>query len=72
MLKKKNKGKDKALKHFDDFYTSVYGSSWERMREAMLMENNKYIAIVNNFSEHDAITEKLSVSLNINIHIIYN
>ncbi|KAK0087205.1 hypothetical protein PV325_001574 [Microctonus aethiopoides] len=72
VLKKKNKGKDKALKHFDDFYTSVYGtSSWERMREAMLKENNKHIAIVNNFSEHDAITEKLSLLGAMNLKSLY-
>jgi hypothetical protein len=51
----------KALKHFDEFYGNVYGKSWQDIREALLMKNHKYIAIVNSYSDIDRIKSELEV-----------
>jgi len=51
----------KALKHFDEFYGNVYGKSWQDIREALLMEKHKYIAIVNSYSDIDRIQSELEV-----------
>lgn len=53
----------RALKHFDDFYGNVYGKSWENIRTALLMEEHKYMAIVNSFSDIDRIQLELEVYL---------
>lgn len=42
--------KNRALEHFDDFYKSVFGPKWPRIRAALLTEH-KFAAIVNNFGD---------------------
>ncbi|XP_025425771.1 5-methylcytosine rRNA methyltransferase NSUN4 [Sipha flava] len=58
VAKKKIHPKDKALEHFDDFYGSVYGKRWKSIRLALLLPH-KYIAVVNNFSDADKISQEL-------------
>lgn len=60
VIKKKTHPKDKALEHFDDFYGSVYGKQWKSMRLALLSPH-KYMAIVNNFSNAEKISQELEV-----------
>ncbi|XP_015126786.1 5-methylcytosine rRNA methyltransferase NSUN4 [Diachasma alloeum] len=61
VLKKKKNAKDKALEHFNDFYSTVYGSVWPHIRAAMLKKTHKYVAIVNNFSDTEDIVQKLQL-----------
>ncbi|CAN7988060.1 unnamed protein product, partial [Ixodes hexagonus] len=41
-------GKEKALRHFDEFYSGVYGTEWPSIRLALLCPN-KPCAVVNSF-----------------------
>lgn len=61
MIKKKIAPKDKALAHFNDFYSSVYGDTWPNIRSALMKKRTKYIAIVNNFSDTERTIEQLQV-----------
>jgi len=63
VIKKKKTHMDRALKHFDEFYGDVYGKSWKSIRTALLMEEHKYVAVVNCFSDTDRIKEELEVYL---------
>jgi len=63
VIKKKKTHMDKALKHFDEFYGDVYGKSWESIRTALLIEEHKYMAVVNSFSDIDRIKSELEVYL---------
>lgn len=67
-MKKKIHPKDKALQHFDDFYSSVYGKRWKSIRVALLSPH-KYIAIVNNFSNPEKVSQELEVTQKINIYM---
>ncbi|XP_001607372.1 5-methylcytosine rRNA methyltransferase NSUN4 [Nasonia vitripennis] len=71
MLKRKKPSTKKALDHFDDFYQSVYGSDWANIRSALLSENNKYIAVLNNFSDTERICEELQALGAMNLKDIY-
>ncbi|XP_008547250.1 5-methylcytosine rRNA methyltransferase NSUN4 [Microplitis demolitor] len=70
-LKKKNVPKEKALAYFDDFYQTIYGAMWPAIREAMLCERHKYVAVVNNFSETEKIVEKLQLLGAMNVRDLY-
>ncbi|XP_033228360.1 5-methylcytosine rRNA methyltransferase NSUN4 [Belonocnema kinseyi] len=69
--KAKKKPKDKALDHFDDFYQSVYGKGWPDIREALLQEKSKYLAVVNNFSDSERVREELESLGAIDLRSIY-
>ncbi|KAK2585917.1 hypothetical protein KPH14_010501 [Odynerus spinipes] len=71
-LKKKKTHKDRALAYFDDFYAKVYGKSWDDIRTALLQEDNKYIAVVNNFSDADRIQTVLENHGAINVKSLYD
>ncbi|XP_075233973.1 5-methylcytosine rRNA methyltransferase l(2)10685 isoform X2 [Lycorma delicatula] len=43
----------KALEHFDDFYSSVYGKTWKSIRVALLSPQ-KYCAVINNYDNSEA------------------
>ncbi|XP_012288195.1 5-methylcytosine rRNA methyltransferase NSUN4 [Orussus abietinus] len=64
--------KDKALEHFDDFYASVYGKTWESIRAALLSEHNKCMAVINNFSDTERVFSSLEESGAINVKSLYN
>lgn len=49
------------MTYFDDFYDKVYGKAWNDIRTALLQEENKYIAVVNNFSDVERIQTSLEV-----------
>lgn len=62
-IKRKKTGKYIALKHFDEFYSTVYGNKWKEIKEALLMEEHKYMAVVNSFSDIARIKTELEVCL---------
>ncbi|XP_076626824.1 5-methylcytosine rRNA methyltransferase l(2)10685 [Colletes latitarsis] len=72
VLKKKKTAKDKALEHFNEFYGTVYGDSWKDIRAALLKENSKYLAVVNNFSDTDRIRSNLELLGAIHLKALYN
>ncbi|XP_031850578.2 5-methylcytosine rRNA methyltransferase l(2)10685 [Nomia melanderi] len=72
VLKKKKTAKDKALDHFDEYYGSVYGESWEGIRAALLDEKTKYMAVVNNFSDVQRIQTELQLLGAIHLKSLYN
>lgn len=72
VLKKKKSSKDKALEHFDDFYGSIYVKHWESIRTALLEEESKYMAVVNNFSDIERIQSDLELLGAINLKALYD
>ncbi|XP_015171361.1 PREDICTED: 5-methylcytosine rRNA methyltransferase NSUN4 [Polistes dominula] len=72
VLRKKKQSIDKALEYFDDFYAKVYGKAWENIRTALLQEETKYIAVVNNYSDVDKIQTTLENCGAINLKSIYD
>lgn len=70
-IRKKKTHMDRALKHFDEFYGNVYGKSWESIRTALLMEEHKYMAVVNSFSDIDRIKSELESHGAMNLKTIY-
>ncbi|KYQ60408.1 Putative methyltransferase NSUN4 [Trachymyrmex zeteki] len=71
VIKKKKTYMDTALKHFDEFYGNVYGKSWEHIKTALLMEEHKYMAVVNSFSDIDRIKLQLESHGAMNLKTIY-
>ncbi|KYN29676.1 PREDICTED: 5-methylcytosine rRNA methyltransferase NSUN4 [Trachymyrmex cornetzi] len=71
VIKKKKTHMGKALKHFDEFYGDVYGKSWENIRSALLIEEHKYMAVVNSFSDIDRIKSELESHGAMNLKTIY-
>ncbi|XP_012535775.1 5-methylcytosine rRNA methyltransferase NSUN4 [Monomorium pharaonis] len=71
VLKRKKTHMDKALNHFDEFYGNVYGKSWESIRTALLMEEHKYMAVVNSFSDINRIKAELESQGAMNLRTIY-
>lgn len=61
---------DRALKHFDDFYGSVYGARWPGMRAALLSEP-KYIAVVNNFGDSEETQRMLEADGAMDLRLVY-
>ena len=50
----------RALEHFDDLYEKVYEKAWPSIRLGLLSQQ-KYVAIINNYSDKDKISTKLQV-----------
>ncbi|CAK9809363.1 5-methylcytosine rRNA methyltransferase NSUN4 [Anthophora plagiata] len=71
-LKKKKTAKDKALEHFDEFYAAVYENNWLDIRAALLKEESKYIAVVNNFSDTERIRSDLELLGAIHLKNLYD
>ncbi|EZA58657.1 hypothetical protein DMN91_008632 [Ooceraea biroi] len=71
VIRKKKTSMDKALKHFDEFYGDVYGKSWQDIKTALLMEDHKYAAIVNTYSDMDRIKSELESQGAMNVKAIY-
>lgn len=71
-LRKKKFPRDKALQHFDEFYATVYGRLWPGIRAALLDENHKYVAIVNNYSDPDRIKADLKSQGAMNLKTVYD
>ncbi|XP_043496222.1 5-methylcytosine rRNA methyltransferase NSUN4 [Polistes fuscatus] len=72
VIRKKKTSKDKALEYFDDFYAKVYGKAWDKIRTALLQEETKYIAVVNNYSDVEKIQTTLENCGAINVKSIYD
>lgn len=62
--------KDKALDHFDDFYKQVFTANWEWIREG-LIRPQKYVAVVNNFSDNEATMVKLEEEGALNMRTLF-
>ncbi|CAL7946971.1 unnamed protein product [Xylocopa violacea] len=71
IVKKRRTPKDKALEHFNDFYGSVFGDRWIAIRCALLKEESKYVAVVNNFSDTERIRSELESLGAINLRRLY-
>ncbi|XP_076755521.1 5-methylcytosine rRNA methyltransferase l(2)10685 [Xylocopa sonorina] len=71
-VKKRRTPKDKALEHFDDFYGNVYGNRWPDIRSALLKQESKYMAVVNNFSDTERIRSELESLGAINLRSLYD
>lgn len=70
-LKNKKWGSDYALENFDEFYKPLYGQKWASIRLALLSQQ-KYCAIVNNFSDVDQ-TESILQEIGAqNIRTVFN
>lgn len=70
VLRKLEKPTEKALNHFDDFYKEVYSTKWENIKKALLAEK-KYIAIVNNFGDSEAVISDLEKLGALNIRKLF-
>ena len=46
----KKSSKNQALEYFDFYYAPLFGTEWNKMRLALLT-GQKYIALINNYSE---------------------
>lgn len=71
VIRRRKTAKDRALKHFDEFYKTVYKKSWNDIREALLREEHKYMAVVNSFSDIDRIKSELELLGAMNLRAIY-
>lgn len=58
------------MENLDDFYGNVYGFRWKSMRLGLLCKS-KYIAMVNNFSEPERVSDILEREGAINVREIY-
>ncbi|XP_046918583.2 5-methylcytosine rRNA methyltransferase l(2)10685 [Dermatophagoides farinae] len=71
------KGKNKvyntelALRHFDSFYSKIYGNQWQSIRLGLLSPK-KYAAIVNNFVDFESIEIELRQLGAYNLRYIYD
>lgn len=72
MLRKKVAAKDKALQYFDEFYKTVYGDSWENIRQALLKEQSKYMAVLNNFGDTKETIQKFELMGAVNLKEVYD
>ncbi|XP_003704061.2 5-methylcytosine rRNA methyltransferase l(2)10685 isoform X2 [Megachile rotundata] len=72
VLKKRKTSIDKALEHFDDFYATVYGKVWEDIRAVLLGKSNKYVAVVNNFSDSAKAQSDLELLGAVNLKNVYD
>ncbi|KAK9888174.1 hypothetical protein WA026_000443 [Henosepilachna vigintioctopunctata] len=61
----------KALDHFDDFYNQVFGKKWKEIRTGLLGKQ-KYVAVVNNYSDSSSICKKLEYGGALNIRKLFN
>ncbi|GJQ80123.1 hypothetical protein Trydic_g19404 [Trypoxylus dichotomus] len=68
--KKKKTPCDRALEHFDEFYTQVFGKDWPSIRHGLLSKQ-KYIAVVNNFSDSNETKSKLERIGALNIRTLF-
>lgn len=69
-MRKKVHPADKALQHFDDFYQQVFSKNWESIREGLLGKQ-KYVAVVNNYSDCEATMAKLELQGALNIRTLF-
>lgn len=58
-LRKEIWPKDLALQNFDEHYSPLFGKMWPSIRIALLSPS-KYCAVINNFSNYDAVCENLT------------
>lgn len=72
VLRKRKTHKDKALEHFDEFYGSVYGKVWEDIRSVLLGKSNKYVAVINNFSDSAIARSNLELLGAVNLKRVYD
>lgn len=61
----------KALDHFDDFYSKVFDKSWNSIRHGLLRKQ-KYIAVVNNYSDSERVITELENCGGLNVRTLFN
>ncbi|XP_044253302.1 5-methylcytosine rRNA methyltransferase NSUN4 [Tribolium madens] len=70
VVRKKIHPVDKALAHFDDFYRQVFEKNWDSMREGLLGKQ-KYVAVVNNYSDCEATMARLELQGALNMRTLF-
>ncbi|XP_060521839.1 5-methylcytosine rRNA methyltransferase NSUN4 isoform X2 [Cylas formicarius] len=70
VLRKKIHPIDKALQHFDDFYLKVFEKKWDSIREGLLGKQ-KYVAVVNNYSDREVIMSELELMGALNMRTLF-
>lgn len=68
---KKQQPTDRALKHFDDFYKSVFGPRWGGIRASLLTEH-KFAALVNNYGDAEETKEQIELSGAVNLKTVFD
>ncbi|KAI4456276.1 hypothetical protein MML48_8g00010465 [Holotrichia oblita] len=68
--KKKKTSCDRALDHFDEFYSQIFAKDWPSIRHGLLSKQ-KYIAVVNNFSDADQTKSNLEKIGALNIRTLF-
>lgn len=67
---KKQSSIERALNHFDDFYSSVFGKRWPGIRVSLLTEN-KFACLVNNFGEADETCQAMELAGAVNVRKVF-
>ncbi|XP_055386297.1 5-methylcytosine rRNA methyltransferase NSUN4 [Condylostylus longicornis] len=70
-LQKKVTATKRALDHFDDFYSTVFGNRWKSIRVALLSQH-KYVALVNIFGDSENTCKALELQGAINVRSLFN
>ncbi|KAK5641965.1 hypothetical protein RI129_010512 [Pyrocoelia pectoralis] len=70
VIRKKNRPSDKAMEHFDDFYKDVFGSHWLNIRKGLLGVQ-KYVAVINNYSNTEVSIDALEKDGALNMRTLY-
>ncbi|KAG4067910.1 hypothetical protein HA402_010596 [Bradysia odoriphaga] len=61
---------DRALQHFDKYYSLLFGQKWKSIRVALLTKH-KSVALVNNFADPTKICRELEVSGAFNLKSLF-
>lgn len=59
------------MEHFDDFYTEIFKKEWHSIRYALLTKN-KYVALINNYSDSMETKSELEKIGAINMRVLFN
>lgn len=70
LRKKKSSATQKALDHFDDFYKDIFTEDWGSIRHGLLSKQ-KYVALINNYSDSDETKTKLENLGALNIRVLF-
>lgn len=62
---------DKALGHFNDFYSEVFSSDWNSIKDALLRKQ-KYVAVINNYGDVEDTVAKLEATGALNLRTLFN
>lgn len=60
------------MEHFDDFYADIYKKEWNSIRHALTLKKQKYMALINNYSDSDETMRKLESIGSINVRRLFD